>query len=401
MKKNINIYRLIISNVLKKSWTAAIFMFFNIFIWKELGDFQTLIMFNIVYMVVHTIFFVWLSGVIKNWLRRELLFSSLFMFALMFWLLAFFNNYVLENLYIVGSLLWLANGMYWVTFNNNYFDLTAYNNRWYYSWIRGSLNTIWKIITPAIIWVVISWNYQWLWYEWAFMIGAIMFIVSAFVWNVKIPERKHRKYKFFSSSKKILWNRKILFTYIFYAIIGFAFSNILLDTLLPFLMYIQVEEEYKLWFLVGIFSFLSVIVSYLVGKYISYNYYRHLILFTGISYAITMWAMIYFPEYVIAFTAILTFLFVLYSVPVRVIIQNVFHEVKGYEKIVSENTAIQELYVMTWRIGALFALYFIWNFDATSLQYIFVIMIILILSASLYFSSVDISIEPKHKKKAN
>jgi hypothetical protein len=54
-----------------------------------------------------------------------------------------------------------------------------------------------------------------------------------------------------------------------------------------------------------------------------------------------------FPKYVIIFTAILTFLFVLYSVPVRVIIQNVFHEIKGYEKIVSENTAIQELYVMT------------------------------------------------------
>lgn len=233
------------------------------------------------------------------------------------------------------------------------------------------------------------------------MIWAIMFIISAFVWNVEIPEKKNREYKFFKSAKKILSNKKIFFTYLFYGIIWFAFSNILLDTLLPFLMYIQVEEEYKLWFLVGIFSFLSVIVSYLVGKYISYNYYRHLILFTGISYAITMWAMIYFPEYVIAFTAILIFLFVLYSVPVRVIIQNVFHEIKGYEKIVSENTAIQELYVMTWRIGALFALYFIWNFDATSLQYIFVIMIILILSASLYFSSVDISIEPKHKKKAN
>jgi hypothetical protein len=57
--------------------------------------------------------------------------------------------------------------------------------------------------------------------------------------------------------------------------------------------------------------------------------------------------MIYFPEYIIVFTAILTFLFVLYAVPIRVIIQNIFHEVKGYEKIVSENTALQELFVMS------------------------------------------------------
>lgn len=400
MKKNINIYRLIVSNVLKKSWTAAIFMFFNIFIWKELWDFQILIMFNITYMVVHTIFFVWLSGLIKNGLRRELLFISLFLFALIFSLLAFLNSYVLDNLYIIWSMLWLANGMYWVTFNNNYFDLTAYNNRWYYSGIRASLNTIWKIITPAIIWLVISWNYEWLWYEWAFMIGAIMFIMSAFIWNVELPKKKKREYRFFKSARKILSNKKVLYTYSFYAIIWFAFSNILLDTLLPFLMYIQVEEEYKLWFLIWLFSLLSVIVSYWIWKYIPYKHYKHLILFTGVSYSITMIWMILFPKYVIIFTAILTFLFVLYSVPVRVIIQNVFHEIKSYEKIVSENTAIQELFVMSWRIWALISLYFIGSFDPSSLKYIFITMIILILSATIYFSSVDISIEPKHKKEA-
>jgi len=365
---------------------------------KKLGDFQILIMFNIAYMVVHTIVFVWLSGVIKNGLRSELLFMSLFLFALIFSLLAFLNSYVLENLYIIWWLLWLANGMYWVTFNNNYFDLTAYNNRGYYSGIRASLNTIWKIITPAIIWLVISWNYRWLWYEWAFMIGSMMFIMSAFIWNIELPEKKKRNYNFFKSAKKILSNKRILYTYLFYGIIWFAFSNILLETLLPFLMYIQVEEEYKLWLLIGLFSLLSVIVSYVIWKYISYKYYKHLILFTGISYSITMIWMILFPKYVIVFTAILTFLFVLYSVAVRVIIQNVFHEVKWYEKIVSENTALTEIFVMSWRIWALLSLYFIGSFDSSSLQYIFIIMIILIISATWYFSSVDISIEPKHKK---
>ncbi len=351
-------------------------------------------------MLAHTISFVGLSGVIKNWLRRELLFISLFLFSIIFSLLAFFNSYVLDNLYIIWSLLGLANGMYWVTFNNNYFDLTNYHNRGYYSGMRGSFNTFWQIITPAIIWLIISWNYEWLWYESAFMIWAVMFIISTFIWNVAIPKREHRRYRFFSSSKKILSNKKILFTYLSHAVIWFAFSNILLETLLPFLMYIQVEEEYKLWLIVGLFSLWSVVISYLIWKYISYRYYKHLILFTWISYSITMWAMIYFPEYIIVFTAILTFLFVLYAVPIRVIIQNIFHEVKGYEKIVSENTALQELFVMSWRIWALISLYFIGSFEPSSLKYIFITMIILILSATLYFSHIDISIEPKHKKEA-
>jgi hypothetical protein len=400
MIKNTTVFRLIISNVLKKSWTLAVFMFFNIFIWKEIWDFQSLILFNLTYAVIHTIFFVWLSGVIKNGFRRELLFISLFLFALIFWLLSFLHQYVLQNLLLIGSILWMANGMYWVTFNNNYFDLTAYNNRWYYSGVRASLNTIWKIITPALIWAVISINYQNLWYQMAFSIWAIMFIAAAFIWNVEIPERKKREYKFFKSAKKILGNKKIFFTYFFYALTGFAFSNILLETLLPFLMYIEVQEEYKLWALVGIFSLLSVIVSYAVGKYISYKYYKHLILFTGWAYVITMVCMILFPQFVILLTAILTFLFVLYSVPVRVIIQNVFHEVKWYQKIVSENTAIQEMFIMWGRIMALVCLYFLWTYDSSNLKYIFICMIIWIATATIYFAWVDISIEPKHKKEA-
>ena len=57
-----------------------------------------------------------------------------------------------------------------------------------------------------------------------------------------------------------------------------------------------------------------------------------------------------YPAYIVLFTAILTLLFVIYVVPVRVVIQNVFHDVKGHNKIVSENTAIQEICVMSGRI---------------------------------------------------
>jgi hypothetical protein len=63
-----------------------------------------------------------------------------------------------------------------------------------------------------------------------------------------------------------------------------------------------------------------------------------------------MLGILLFPEMIVLFSAILTLLFVVYVVPVRVVIQNVFHNVRGHNKIISENTAVQEIFVMSGRI---------------------------------------------------
>jgi hypothetical protein len=184
MKKDNRVYRLIVSNVLKKAWTASLFMFFNIFIWKELGDLQMLILFNLCYAVIHTFSFLFFSRIVKNWYRKEILFTSFFIFSTVFAIVSFFHQYVLEYVYLMWSILWIANGMYWVTFNNNYFDLTTYHTRWYYSGIRSSLNAVWKIATPAAMWLIISLDYLGYWYQTTFFIWTIIFALWVFIGNV-------------------------------------------------------------------------------------------------------------------------------------------------------------------------------------------------------------------------
>lgn len=398
MKKDNRVVRLIVSNVMKKAWTASLFMFFNIFIWKELADLQVLILFNLCYAIVHTFSFLYFSKIVKNWYRREILFTSLLIFSIVFAIVSFLHEYILDYVYLMGSILWIANGMYWVTFNNNYFDLTTYHTRWYYSWLRSSLNAVWKIITPAVMWLIISLDYLGYWYQTTFFIWTIIFALGAFIGNVELPVQKHREYKFKKSAKKILSHKKIFLTYFFSILVAFAFSNILLDTLMPLLMYIKVVEEYKLGFIISLFWILSVILSYFIWKYVSYKYYKHLILITWFGYVITMIFILLFPVYIVLFTAILTLLFVIYVVPVRVVIQNVFHDVKWHNKIVSENTAIQEICVMSWRIWALASIYFLPGLDPINLHILFMVMIVMIAISSIYFASVDITNKPKHKK---
>jgi hypothetical protein len=68
-----------------------------------------------------------------------------------------------------------------------------------------------------------------------------------------LPVQKNREYRFCNSAHKILSHKKIFWTYLFSTLVAFSFSNILLETLMPLLMYIRVEEEYKIGFLISLF----------------------------------------------------------------------------------------------------------------------------------------------------
>lgn len=71
-----------------------------------------------------------------------------------------------------------------------------------------------------------------------------------------------------------------------------------------------------------------------------------------------MIAMLIWPEYIYISFAILSFLFMIYSVPVRTIMLNLAHELPDYKDHVSENQLIVEMFLIAGRIGALAMLYF-------------------------------------------
>lgn len=71
-----------------------------------------------------------------------------------------------------------------------------------------------------------------------------MFFLSAFFGNVEVEKKSYISYKFFETFGNVIKNKKILFAYICYGLTGFAFSNILLETLLPMIIYTQVQVEY-------------------------------------------------------------------------------------------------------------------------------------------------------------
>ena len=50
--------RLIISNTMYRAAKVALYLFLNIFIWEQSEDIQMMFMFNIIWSISHTVFFV-------------------------------------------------------------------------------------------------------------------------------------------------------------------------------------------------------------------------------------------------------------------------------------------------------------------------------------------------------
>lgn len=389
IKKNKQI-RLIISTSLFRSAKTTLYLFLNILIWKQSQDIQTLFLFNLVFSLTHTLLFVTFWRLLKNSYRKLWLAIWTIGSAFLFLLLFLFKENVIDYVYLFASLLWFVSWIYRVTFWINMFDITNYHNRWKFEWIKKSLEITLKIIIPIIVWTIISFNLFWIGYEMWFLFGAVLFVISYFIWNIKIDIPLKWKFNLIKASKQFFKNKNILTFLVSYLFIWFTFNTILLDFVLPLLVFEQVGEEYKLWILVSLFSVIWAIWAYIYWRFMSYKNYWKTIVICWFLYGLSLIFLLFFPLYITLVTAFLTFLYVFFNISVKVIWLNVLHELENYKEIKSEYLIVREIFLMSGRTLVYVSLFFIWTIEVNKLNYLFYLMIFIVIIVSINLSKVKI-----------
>lgn len=389
IKKNKQI-RLIISTSLFRSAKTTLYLFLNILIWKQSQDIQTLFLFNLVFSLTHTLLFVTFWRLLKNSYRKLWLAIWTIGSAFLFLLLFLFKENVIDYVYLFASLLWFVSWIYRVTFWINMFDITNYHNRWKFEWIKRSLEITLKIIIPIIVWTIISFNLFWIGYEMWFLFGAVLFVISYFIWNIKIDIPLKWKFNLIKASKQFFKNKNILTFLVSYLFIWFTFNTILLDFVLPLLVFEQVGEEYKLWILVSLFSVIWAIWAYIYWRFMSYKNYWKTIVICWFLYGLSLIFLLFFPLYITLVTAFLTFLYVFFNISVKVIWLNVLHELENYKEIKSEYLIVREIFLMSGRTLVYVSLFFIWTIEVNKLNYLFYLMIFIVIIVSINLSKVKI-----------
>ncbi len=385
--------RILIANVLVKSGKNVFQIFLNVFIWKQTQDIQVVAMFNLIYLISHMVFFTIFAPIVKKGYRNLLHVFSLIGFAGVYLWIMYLWESAINHLIIIPFIIWFFNSIYWINFHNTQFDLTTQANRWNFEWIRKALRTVASIITPALVGFIITYNYLWQWYSIAFAFGAMFFIAWAFIGLVDLESKSSTKFDIVWVFKKCFAHgevSKVLYTY---ALTSFSFSNSIIEVLIPIILFTYVSVELDLGLLVSFFSIVSIIASYIFGKFVHYKHYSKSILYLGFWYSASLLWFVLFDsiEYLVVFSSLITALALLFSIPQKVMSDNVLHKIDGYQNMRSEYMVIREWFQAIGWIGSFIFLYFVDSIERGAIQLVFSVMIIAVIICSIQLSKVDIS----------
>lgn len=383
--------KILLSNIFFRTGKIITNIFLNIFLWKTTQDLQVISIFNLLYLSIHLFSHIFFAYVVKNWYRRLISMISMIGFSCIYWVLILLWKDIIDHYLLLAVVLWFFNGMYWTVYNINEFDVTNQKNRGNYQWMKKALKNINSIITPSIIGVIIWINYYWVWYEIAYSIWIFFFLISTLLSHVEITYSTS-KFSLLKTFKILKWNRNIYKMLLNSYMLWFAISGVLISTILPLMLFTQGVDELKLGFLIWFFNILSIVVSYLFGKYIHYKNYKSIYIYSCIFYAILVVLLLLYPSewYIIIFSSMLNLIYTFIGVPFSVFSSNIIHEVNEYEDIKSEYINIKEIFLSFWVMSSYIVIYFIWEFSIFWIKILFSIMAMVMLLSLFVFKSIDI-----------
>lgn len=161
--------------------TALSSMFVNIFLWKIQNDWILIAWFNIAHYLIGGFTFVvagWLSKRITRVMIIRFGVLILALFYLTVWLL---GTNAIHHVYELGALLGLGSGLFWLSFNVLYFEITERENRDIFNSINGSITSFAGITAPFISGWIISEVGSLAGYRWVFGLSLIIFGLAVMV----------------------------------------------------------------------------------------------------------------------------------------------------------------------------------------------------------------------------
>ena len=305
----------------------------NVFIWRLTNDIKIVAIFNIIYASSHTIIFPVFAEFLRKGKLHFIRKIGLIIFSLIFLSLFFLNEKSIDYIYWYGFLFGVANGMYWLTYHFNRFDLTKIKNRGKYTGYERSLKTFVSLITPAFGGYIISSNFFFSGYSTLFLLGSGFFLTSFFVGNINLEQRHLPKQRWDQSIKHILSHRKVFRMFVASMLNGFSLNGSLIRMLLPLLIFQKTGTEFELGGWLSFFALLSVLFSIFVGSRVNYRKYDQLVVIGGVSFILLFGLLLFFPSLTvfIIFGAVQEIAINMISIPRRVYSDNLIHHVKDYQ----------------------------------------------------------------------
>lgn len=326
--------------------------FVNVFLWKQSGNFRDLGLYNLAIILLQLITFT-LAGRWAKKIDRVIVLRIGVAFLTLFYLsVLLIGNNASTFLLLLGSILGIGNGFYWLGYNVLTFEVTEPETRDFFNGFQGLLGSVGGMIGPMIAGYIISSLTKSTGYMIVFGISLGMFLLAVVLSFFLKRRGAEGKYYF----KRILQERKndsnwrmITNAHFFQGLREGVFAFII-----TVFVYIATDSELALGKFGLINSGFSLLAYYVVSRMIKAHNRNKSILFGGVLLFLSIFIIVFDLSYIklLIYAGIIAVAYPLILVPYTSITFDVIGRGWNAREMRIEYIAVRELFL---NIGRLFS----------------------------------------------
>jgi len=361
-------------------------LFMTLYIWQLTSSLASVAIFHIIFVLAHCTFFTLCAPLVKKGHARPV--RIIGVIGTGFVLLGIFligektANYLELIAFLYGSF----NSLYWLTYHAYNFNLTHSGNRGNFTGFERALNISGNLIAPILGGFLITKNIFGLGYGNIFLLSMASLFACILIGNISAPVYNKRKFHLKETAREVIKIpdlRRI--------ILAGTVQNIgqhgALRELIPIFLLITLGRELDVGVWITFFSAISIITALIIGKYLSYKYYKKSSVIAGGALSASLFTLIIWPTlpgYII-FGSLKELFLPILNIVRRVYYQNLLDHVPDHTSHRTEYIVIREwMNVGLGRIISFVPLLFISSFTSFNMFLLLICMSIATLMEPLF-----------------
>ncbi|MDQ0244455.1 YQGE family putative transporter [Bacillus fengqiuensis] len=324
--------------------------FVNIYLWKQSGDFVDIALYNLAIVILQPLTFI-LAGKLAKKIDRVIVLRLGVSFLAAFYItVLYIGTDASQFLLLLGGLLGVGYGFYWLGFNVLTFEITEPETRDFFNGFLGILNSLAGMIGPIAAGFIISTFYRFVGYKIVFTISLALFS-SAVLLSLFLKRRAAEGQYLF---RQVLAERKtnknwnlVLKAHFFQGLREGTFIFVI-----SVLVFITTGSELALGTFGLVNSAVAFVCYYVVSRFIKKHQRLKSILIGGLLLYFSVTLIIFGLSYakLIMYAIIIAVAYPLLLVPYMSITYDVIGQVKDIKETRVEYIVVRELFLNAGRI---------------------------------------------------
>jgi len=327
--------------------------FVNVYLWKQSGEFHDLALYHLAVVTMQPLTFLLAGRLAKQVDRIIVLRLGVSFLACFFLSVLIVGNHARDYLLLLGALLGIGYGFYWLAFNVLTFEITEPDTRDFFNGFLGVLTSVAGMIGPIVAGYFISSLVQSIGYNVIFSISLGLFVVAVVLSFFLYRRPAHGTYRV----KDVLNERKTNKNW--RLITSAHFFQGLREGIFVFVIsvfvYVTTGSEWALGKFGFVNSFVSFIAYYLVSRFIQPSYRKKAIFCGGVMLYVSLFLIVFQLSYprLLLYAATIAVAYPLLLVPYSSLTFDVIGKSKDSAERRVEYIVVRELFLNGGRVTSI------------------------------------------------